>query len=105
MDHGSIVLPKYRPRFALGCTRTKSLSHNYTDFLHSFIHSSMALLPFVGPWPLIQFRNNFTQTEGLLGRVISSSQGHYLHRTTQTQNKSHTDIRALSGMHTVTIGL
>jgi hypothetical protein len=25
---------------------------------HSFIHSSMALRPFVGPWPLFQFRNS-----------------------------------------------
>jgi hypothetical protein len=32
-----------------------------------------------GPWPLIQFRNNFSQTVGLLGRVISPSQGSYLH--------------------------
>jgi hypothetical protein len=31
-----------------------------------------------GPWPLIQFRNHFSQTVGLLGRVISPSQGHYL---------------------------
>jgi hypothetical protein len=25
--------------------------------MYSFIHSSMALQPFVGPWPLLQFRN------------------------------------------------
>jgi hypothetical protein len=31
-----------------------------------------------GPWPLIQFRNHFSQTVGLLGRVISPSQGRYL---------------------------
>jgi hypothetical protein len=29
----------------------------------------------------------YTQSVGLLGRVISPSQGRYLHRTTQTQNK------------------
>jgi hypothetical protein len=28
----------------------------------------MALQLFVGPWPLLQFRNLFTQTVGLLGR-------------------------------------
>jgi hypothetical protein len=33
---------------------------------------------FVEPWPLFQFLNLFTQTVCLLGRVISSSQGHYL---------------------------
>jgi hypothetical protein len=31
-----------------------------------------------GPWPLIQFRNHFLQTVGLLGRVISPSQGRYV---------------------------
>jgi hypothetical protein len=32
-----------------------------------FIHSSMALQLFVGPWPVLQFRDLFTQTVGLLG--------------------------------------
>jgi hypothetical protein len=32
---------------------------------------SMALPAHSGPWPLIQFRNHFSQTTGLLGRVIS----------------------------------
>jgi hypothetical protein len=40
-----------------------------------------------GPWPFLQFII-ILQTVGLLGRVISSSQGLYLiYRTTQTQNK------------------
>jgi hypothetical protein len=34
--------------------------------------------PFVGPWPLIQFCNHFSQTVGLLARVTSPSQGRYL---------------------------
>jgi hypothetical protein len=29
------------------------------SFIHSFIHPSMVLHPFVGPWPLLQFRNHF----------------------------------------------
>jgi hypothetical protein len=37
----------------------------------------MALQPFIGPWPL-QFRNLFALTIGLLGQVISPSQGLYL---------------------------
>jgi hypothetical protein len=41
---------------------------------------SMALQPFVGPWPPFQFLNLFTQSVGLLGRESA-------HRTTQTQNK------------------
>jgi hypothetical protein len=39
---------------------------------------SMAHPAHLGPWPLIDFRNHFSQTVGLLGRVISSSQGLYL---------------------------
>jgi hypothetical protein len=31
-----------------------------------------------GPWPLIQFHNHFLQMVGLIGRVISLSQGPYL---------------------------
>jgi hypothetical protein len=38
----------------------------------------MALPAHSGPRPLIQFRNHFSQTAGLLGRVISPSQGRYL---------------------------
>jgi hypothetical protein len=38
----------------------------------------MALPALSGPWPLNQFRNHFSQTVGLLGRVISPSQGLYL---------------------------
>jgi hypothetical protein len=35
---------------------------NYNSIKHvviSFIHPSMILQPFVGPWPLLQFRNLF----------------------------------------------
>jgi hypothetical protein len=39
---------------------------------------SMALPSYSGPWPLIQFRNHFSQTVGHLGRVISTSRGRYL---------------------------
>jgi hypothetical protein len=58
-----------------------------TDF-HSFSHSSMALQPFVGPWPLLQFRN-LVYTGG---RTPWTSDQHVARplptqRTTQTQNK------------------
>jgi hypothetical protein len=43
------------------------------------IHLSMAVQPFVGPWPLFQFLDLFTELVGLLGRGISPSQGHYWH--------------------------
>jgi hypothetical protein len=61
----------------------------------------MALQPFVGPWPLLQFRYLFTQSVGLLGQVISPSQGRYLH-TGQHKHRINagTDIHALSGIWT-----
>jgi hypothetical protein len=36
---------------------------------------------------LIQFRNHFSQTVGLLERVISPSQGRYLHTGQHKQNE------------------
>jgi hypothetical protein len=42
------------------------------------IFFSMVLAAHSGPRALIQFRNRFSQTAGLLGRGISPSQGHYL---------------------------
>jgi hypothetical protein len=39
---------------------------------------TMALPAHLGPRPLIQFSNHFSETAGLLGRVISPSQGRYL---------------------------
>jgi hypothetical protein len=56
------------------------------------IHSSVALQPFVGPWPP-QLRNIFTQMVGLLRRVISPSQGRYLN-TGQHKHRinAHTDF-------------
>jgi hypothetical protein len=47
----------------------------------------MTLRLFVGPWPLFQFLDLFTQTIGLLGRGISQSQGRYLH----TENNINTE--------------
>jgi hypothetical protein len=48
---------------------------------------SMALKPFLGPWPLCQFLDLLTQMVGLLGRGISPSQGRYLH----TQDNTNTE--------------
>jgi hypothetical protein len=65
----------------------------------SFIHSSMALQLLVGPWPLLQLPIFFTQTIGLLGRVISPSQGRYLPRGQHKYRiNAHTDVYALSGI-------
>jgi hypothetical protein len=70
-----------------------SLERTEPDFncvLSGILFYRMALTILKEPWPLLQFRNNFfTQTVGLLGRVLSLSQGCYIpiHRTIQTQNK------------------
>jgi hypothetical protein len=66
--HSYITVPTIYSLFLLSCHLTKSKS-NYviplnnfiahirlTLFIHSF---SMVLQPFIGPWPLLQFRNNF----------------------------------------------
>jgi hypothetical protein len=55
-------------------------------FIH--FHPSMALQPFVGPWPLLQFRNLF-YTDGRTPWTSNQPVARPLptHRTTQTQNK------------------
>jgi hypothetical protein len=56
---------------------------------------SMALPARSGPRPLIQFRNHFSQTVGLLGGVISSPEGQHKHRI----KRIHTpNIHGLSGI-------
>jgi hypothetical protein len=61
----------------------------------------MALQLFVGPWPLLQFRNFFTETVRLLGRRINPWQGHYLHTGQQKHRiNAHTDTHALSEIRT-----
>jgi hypothetical protein len=54
----------------------------------SFIHSSTALQPFVGPWPLLQFLNFFYR-DGRTPRTCNQSVVRRLSttRTTRTQNK------------------
>jgi hypothetical protein len=52
------------------------------------IHSSMAVQPFVEPWPLLQFRNRFYK-DGKTPWMSDQPVARPLptHRTTQTQNK------------------
>jgi hypothetical protein len=58
----------------------------------------IALLAHLVPRPLIQFRNHFSQTVGLIGRVISPSQGRYLN-TGQYEHRIniHTKVHVRSG--------
>jgi hypothetical protein len=60
-----------------------SLSLSQHSFIHQWLYS-----PLLGTGLFFSFVIFFTQTVGLFGRVISTLQGRYLHRTTQTQNKS-----------------
>jgi hypothetical protein len=68
------------------CSET-SVSAHMGIFIH-FIRSSTALQPFVGPWPLIHFRNLF-YTDGRTPWTSDQSIARPLptHRTTQTQYK------------------
>jgi hypothetical protein len=59
--------------------RSVTVISKHVSFMHSFIHSSMALQPLLGPVLSLSFIIFFTQTVGLFGRVINPSQGHYLH--------------------------
>jgi hypothetical protein len=74
--------------------RSRTLIHS---FIHSFIHQWLHS-PLVGPGLPFSFLIVFTQTVGLLGPVISPSQGRYLH-TGQHKHRlnAHIDIHALSG--------
>jgi hypothetical protein len=73
----NMFVPATFIRYVTFLTVIKSHASNVRPFsIMSFF--SMALPAHSGPWPLIQFRNHFSQTVGLLGRVISPSQGRYL---------------------------
>jgi hypothetical protein len=85
------------PRVLTGCGTHPA--YYPVDFIHSIIKGYTAL--FVGPWHLLQFHNFFAQSVGILGRVISPSQGRYL-LTGQHEYRinAHTNIHALSGIRT-----
>jgi hypothetical protein len=67
-----------------------------TLFIHQWLYK-----PFLGPGLFFSFIIFFTQTVGLLERVISPSQDRYLY-TGQHKHRinAHTDIHTLSGIRT-----
>jgi hypothetical protein len=74
----------------LHCPISNNILFCISQIRLSSIHLSMALQPFLGPWPL-QFRNHFIQAIGLLGRVISPSE-----RITITVSKLYSEWRKQS---------
>jgi hypothetical protein len=69
-------------------------------FIHSFIHQCL-YSPLLGPGLFFSSEIFFTQTVGLLGRLIILSEGRYLHtRQHKHRINAHTDIYALSGIRT-----
>jgi hypothetical protein len=66
-----------------------------------FIHSSVALQPFVGPWPLLQF-HNLIYTAGRTPWTGDQSVVRPLptHMIKQIQKNAHTDIHASSVIRT-----
>jgi hypothetical protein len=61
----------------------------------------MPLQRFVGPWPLLQFRNVFYTDGRTPWTGISPSQGRYLHiKQHKHRINAHTDIHVLSGIRT-----
>jgi hypothetical protein len=68
----------------------------YISFIQQWLYS-----PLLGHGLFFSFIILFTQTVGLLGWVISPSQGRYLHtRQHKHRINAHTDIHALNGIWT-----
>jgi hypothetical protein len=66
------------------------------SFIHQWLYS-----PLLGPGFFFSFVIFFTQTVGLIGRVISQSQGRYLHAGQHKHRiNAHTDIHAWSRIRT-----
>jgi hypothetical protein len=84
--------------------RSMKVNSLSTRVIHSFIHSSMVLQLFVGPWPLLQFRY-LLYTVGTTPWTSDQPVTRPLptHSTTQPQNKrtqTSMPIHALSGIRT-----
>jgi hypothetical protein len=74
------------------CPETKQTNVYDILYVRPFIHQWL-YSPLLGPGLFFSYVIFFTQTVGLLGRVISPSQGLYLHTG---QHKHRTNIHALS---------
>jgi hypothetical protein len=79
---------------------SKEWTFSARDTIHSF-WSSVLYSQLLGPGLFFSFVIFFTERAGHVGRVISPSQGRYLH-TGQYKHRinAHTNIHALSGIRT-----
>jgi hypothetical protein len=74
----------------------QSAFYPMNSFIHHWLYSSL-----LDPGLSFCFVIFLAETVGLLGRVISPSQGRYLHTGQHKPRiKAHTDIRAVSGIRT-----
>jgi hypothetical protein len=75
----------------------KSRAPTFSSFIHQWLYS-----PLLDLGHFISSLILFTQTVGFLGRVISPSQGRYLHtgQHKHRKKKAHIDIHTLGGIRT-----
>jgi hypothetical protein len=93
-----------RKLVAIGLRKTISIVVNQIySFILLFYNSSMVLQPFVGPWPLLQFRN-LIYTVGRTPWTSDQPVARPLptNRRTQTQNKrTQTSMPSVGLEHTI----
>jgi hypothetical protein len=82
----TIIIALYCEEYSYEASNLSTLPCRFVP-LHSFIHSSVSLQPFVGPWRLLQFRNLF-YTDGRTPWTGDQPVARPLptHKTTQTQS-------------------
>jgi hypothetical protein len=85
---------------SFSCDDKQTIMASNHTFIHSFIHQWI-YSPLLGPDLFFSSVIFFTQTVGFPGRVISPSQGRYLHRGQHKHRINvHTDIHDLSRIRT-----
>jgi hypothetical protein len=93
-----VSLPVYGCSNCDWCSQL-NLSSALQGCLQAFFSVAVQSLKDFGRLTYRRFLELFRHMVGFLGRVISPSQGPYLHRTTQ-HRKTRTNIHALSGIRT-----
>jgi hypothetical protein len=83
--------------FYISCNTHQFIARS--NRLKQFFPMALQSLKDLGRLTYSRFLELYRHMVGLLGRVISPSQGLYLHRITQ-QRKTRTNIHALSGIRT-----